>query len=33
MVRRMPPLPPGVKETLERLAVALWFAGVCCCST
>jgi Ca-activated chloride channel homolog len=24
-----PPLPPGVKETLERLAFALWFAGVC----
>ncbi len=29
MVRRMPPLPPSVKETLERIAVALWFAGVC----
>jgi Ca-activated chloride channel family protein len=24
-----PPLPPGVKQTLERLAFALWFAGVC----
>ena len=29
MVRRMPPLPPGVKETLERLVAVLWFAGVC----
>ncbi len=24
-----PPLPPNVKATLERLAFALWFAGVC----
>jgi hypothetical protein len=30
MVKRgFPPLPPGVKEALERLAFALWFAGVC----
>jgi hypothetical protein len=30
MVKRsLPPLPPGIKETLERLAAALWYAGVC----
>lgn len=30
MVKRsLPPLPPGIKQTLERLAAALWYAGVC----
>jgi Ca-activated chloride channel homolog len=29
MLRRWPPLRPGAKETFERLASALWFAGVC----
>jgi hypothetical protein len=30
MVKRgFPELPPGVREALERLAFAVWFAGVC----
>jgi Ca-activated chloride channel family protein len=29
MLRRWPPLPPGAKDTFERLVSALWFAGVC----
>jgi Ca-activated chloride channel family protein len=29
VMRGFPPLPPGMKEALERAATALWFAGVC----
>jgi len=28
MVKRLPSLPPGTKEALERLALALWFAAI-----